>query len=222
MSVLGSLNANIERNSRGFLYLVAIPAVLPAGVDLEAKYRGYFDQFLAAASWTDLKAGVNPYANITAEGLSYKLKQNRLQGESQAQAKHDIGIIDTDATAEFTIIDVDPKKFADVFSLDADELISVAAAAGTPGFDLAMIGGQTTVKRFMALWRAADQAVDGQYEMFLWPRCTISGDTELKLNKKDRVEGKLILTAEEDFNLLNAKGQPEKCLYFKPNAQPTA
>ena len=218
MSVLGSLNSNIERNSRGFLYLVPIPAVLPAGANLAAKYRGYFDQFLEAASWTTLKAGLNPSANITAEGLSYKLKQNRLQGESQAQAKHDIGIIDTDATAEYTIIDVDPKKFADAFSLDSDELISVAAAAGTPGFDLAILGGQSVPKRFMALWRAPDQAVPGQFEMFLWPRVTISGDTELKLNKKDRVEGKLILTAEEDFNLLNANNLPEKCLYFKPNA----
>jgi hypothetical protein len=218
MPVLGSLNSNIERNSRGFLYVVPIPAVLPAGVNLAAKYRGYFDQFLAAASWTELKAGLNPWANITSEGLALKVKQNRLSGDSQAQAKHDIGIIDTDVTAEFTIIDVEPKKFADSFSLDVDELISVAAAAGAPGFDLAALGGQTTVARFMALWRAPDQAIPGQYEMFLLPRITISGDTDLKLNKKDRLEGKLILTSEEDFNLVNAKGHPEKVLYFKPNA----
>ena len=222
MSLYGSLNTNIERNSRGYLYLLPVPATLPTGANLQAKIRADFDLFLETGEWSDMLEAVKAYGNITADGLQAKFKQNRLQGESNNQSKHDIGIEDLEATADFTLIDVDPKKFADLFALDTDEMISGAASSTAPGFDIAALGGQTVPKRFVALWRAADGNISGEFEMFLWPRVTISPDTELKLSKKERVEGKFTLTAEEDFNVLNARGFPEKCFYFKPNAAKTA
>lgn len=222
MSLYGTMNTNIERNSRGFLYLLPVPATLPTGASLQAKIQAYFDLFISVTGWDELDASILPYANITADGLQAKFKQNQIIGESNAQAKHPIGIEDLEATADFTIIDVDPKKFADLFSLDTDEFLSIAASSSAPGYDIAALGGQTVPRRYIAMWRAADGVVPGEYEMFLWPRVTISPDTELKLNKKDRVEGKFTLTAEEDFNVLNARGFPEKCFYFKPTAAKTA
>lgn len=217
-AAIATLNESLKRSGRGLFYLAAYPAIAPTGADWQAKARVLFDLFLASTKWDTLASGVVPFANLNTNGLDVKAKQNMLEWESNVDAKEDVAIIDEDLTAEFTFADGDPKHLATLFNAAADDLVSVAAATGTPGYDLLGLGGQQSLQDLVALYMIEDQQFPGQYEMFLFPKVSSNIDADWKFSKKSVVETKAMIRAKGDYNILNARNKPYKCFHFKPTA----
>lgn len=211
---LTSINANYERMGRGNLYIVARPSSDP-GVDSTARVHGYKALFYAVGdTGVALKSGVKAYANLTADGLSIKSKQNMIEFEPNNGPKHPVGVADTEIDLEFEFADVDAAHVADVFNLSASELIAIAAASGKAGRSFALVGGQSSVTAVSVCYQMPSVLVPGQFDNEIFPRVILSGDSELKLGKKSgTVTLKVKGSALPDTYLLNADGFGESWIH---------
>src|SRR5690348_13306293 len=126
---LTTINASFERTGRGQLYLAAYPTADPgATTSLADEVKGFFGIFYTDGDERKtLKAGVKPWANIDANGLKTKVKQNVVDYDPNSGPKHAVAIADTAITGEVTFADVDPAHLADAMSLATEELLAQAA-----------------------------------------------------------------------------------------------
>jgi len=204
---LTTINAGFEKTGKGNLYLAAAPTTDPGGsTTILATITGYYAKFYAdGTTRKTLTGGVLPWANLDSSGLNVKIKQNTVEVDPNNGSKHPIGIIDTEMSGEITFLDCDPAHLADAFSCTAAELQAFAAASGKAGRKTVLLGGQSILLKYTALYRMPS-LITGEYDHWLFPRIVISPDIDLKLSKKDAISCKLRFTAQPDIYALNADG----------------
>ncbi len=215
---LTSINRSFERSGRGDLFIVAYPTADP-GTDIPTRITGYFANFYTdGAACKALKAGMNPWANLSAEGLKVKCKQNPVEFDPNNGPKHPVGIQDTDIGAEFAFADVDPAHLADAFSTTPEELIAQAAATAKAGRSRVVLGGQSQFNKYLVMYRMPSVLVPGEFDHYLFLRTIFVVETDFDLNKKSPMVCKLKLQCLPDAYLMNAAGFPELAVADIANA----
>ncbi|MBS1729849.1 MAG: hypothetical protein JSS67_03625 [Bacteroidetes bacterium] len=220
---LATINAPFERTGRGQLYLAAYPSADPgATTSLVDEVEGFFGIFYTdGLERKTLKAGVKPWANIDSNGLKVKVKQNVVEYNPNAGSKHPVAIEDTAVSAEITFADVDPAHLADAMSLSAAELLAQAAAVGKAGRAVAILGGQTNLNKYVAMYRMPSILTPGEYDHYLFPRITFNVDAEFDLSKAKVLTCKLMMAAQPDLYIINADGFGEMAFADIANAPAT-
>lgn len=210
---LTSVNRNFERTGRGEFYLAPYPAIDP-GVDMTARLTAFMALFFAdGVACKALKAGVNPWANLTSDGIKVKVKQNRVESDPNQGPKHPIGVQDTEIDGEIGFLDVDPAHLADAFSCSVEELIAQAAAAGKAGRSRVLLGGQVNLTKYVGLYRMPSVLIPGEFDNFLFFRILFNVESDFDLNKKTAVSCKLKFSALPDCYVVNLAGIPEQAMY---------
>lgn len=211
---LTSVNRLFERPGRVEVFLALAPTVdpltTPTGVattDNPLRLIEFYKLFYADGSARKaLKGGVVPYANIDSDGVTAKVKANPIETDPQNGSKHTIGISDFETTIEFPILDFDAAHFADLIGARAEDKVSTAAASGIAGRLSVLFGAQKVPTRVVALLRMPSVLVPGEYDNKLFFRSTMMVDAEEKLQKKNAVNAKVMLSCQNDVFMVDSDG----------------
>lgn len=210
---LATYNGNFQKVGTGQLYLAAAPAADPGSGTLASTIDGYYGMFYQdAAAKKIIKAGVYPYCNLTADGLSQKVKPSTVEFDYNNGPKTKMLAGIDEATVEFAFYDVDAGHLKDVFGLAASDVIAVAAAAGRAGRKIAAIGANANYNNVVALFRMPSVLEPGEYDHFLWPLASFIPEIDVKLSKKDAYNVKVTLGLRPSPYAVNAAGNGIICL----------
>jgi hypothetical protein len=204
---LAALNGNFQKVGTCQLYLVAAPSADPGAGTLASTADGYYGLFYQdAAAKKVLKSGVTPYCNLTADGISQKVKPSTVEFDYNNGPKTKMLSGIDEASVEFSFYDVDTAHLKDVFGLATADLIAVAAAAGKAGRKIAAIGANANYNNVVAMARMASVLIPGEYDHFLWPLASFVPEIDVKLSKKDAYSVKVTLSLRPSPYALNAAG----------------
>ena len=210
---LATYNGNFQKVGTGQLYLAAAPAADPGSGTLASTIDGYYGMFYQdAAAKKIIKAGVYPYCNLTADGLSQKVKPSTVEFDYNNGPKTKMLAGIDEATVEFAFYDVDAGHLKDVFGLATSDVIAVAAAAGKAGRKIAAIGANANYNNVVALFRMPSVLVPGEFDHFLWPLASFIPEIDVKLSKKDAYNVKVTLGLRPSPYAVNAAGNGIICV----------
>lgn len=210
---LATYNGNFQKVGTGQLYLAAAPAADPGSGTLASTIDGYYGLFYQdAAAKKIIKVGVYPYCNLTADGLSQKVKPSTVEFDYNNGPKTKMLAGIDEATVEFAFYDVDAAHLKDVFGLDASDVIAVSAAAGKAGRKIAAIGANANYNNVVALFRMNSVLVPGEFDHFMWPLASFIPEIDVKLSKKDAYNVKVTLGLRPSPYAVNAGGNGIICV----------
>ena len=210
---LATYNGNFQKVGTGQLYLAAAPAADPGSGTLASTIDGYYGMFYQdAAAKKIIKVGVYPYCNLTADGLSQKVKPSTVEFDYNNGPKTKMLAGIDEATVEFAFYDVDAGHLKDVFGLATSDVIAVAAAAGKAGRKIAAIGANANYNNVVALFRMPSVLVPGEFDHFLWPLASFIPEIDVKLSKKDAYNVKVTLGLRPSPYAVNAAGNGIICV----------
>lgn len=218
-------NSNFQKVGAGQLYLAAAPSSNPGGVTptLLQVSDGYYGLFFdVPANKKVLKAGIEPYCNLTADGLSQKVTPATVEFDYNNGPKTKMLAGIDEASVEFSFYDGDTAHMADVFGLAAGDLLAIAAGAGKAGRKIACIGANANYNNVVALFRMQSVLVPGEYDHFLWPLASIIPEIDVKLSKKDAFQIKTTLSLRPSPYALNAAGNGVICMADTADAAATS
>lgn len=208
---IATINKSLKRSGKGELFVFERPTTIPAGATIAQKLSALLVSVMYEdAKLTTLKAGVNAFANITANGFSTKVKQTPLEFESNTDSKETIAIIDTDITGEFEFADINPAHIATVMNANQSELISVAAASGSAGREQVGLGAEMYLTPYVLVYKMPSALFAGQFDHYVYTKATWTVDTDLKNSKKEVSTIKVMFSCQGDEYFQAANG-----LYLK-------
>jgi hypothetical protein len=209
---LATYNSNFQRVGSGQLYLAAAPSADPGSGTLASTTDGYYGLFYQdAAAKKALKAGIYPYCNLTADGLSQKVTPATVEFDYNNGPKTKMLAGIDEASVEFTFYDVDTAHLKDVFGLAAGDLISVSAATGKAGRKIAAIGANANYNNVVAMFRMPSVLIPGEFDHFVWPLASFIPEIDVKLSKKDAYQVKVTLSLRPSPYATNAAGNGIIC-----------
>lgn len=211
---LTKVNRLFERPGRVEIFLALAPTTDPlaaptgvAATDNPLRLKALYELFYTDGLIRNgLKAGVSPWANVEASGITVKTKGNPVEVDPNSGAKHVIGYADFEQSIDFSIIDADVAHLADVTSARSQDRIATAAATGTAGRDTLLLGGVKTPQLVVALLRMPSVLVPGEYDNRLAFRAAFTLESEEKFSKKDAVVVKVGLSVRPDAFMVDADG----------------
>ena len=211
---LTSINRLFERPGRVEVFLALAPTVDPlasptgvAATDNPLRLIEVYKLFYAdGTARKALKAGVKPYANIDADGVSSKVKANPVEVDPNSGSKHTIGYSDFETSIEFPILDLDVAHWSDILGARAEDLVSTAAATGVAGRSTVLFGAQKVPTKVVALLRMPSVLVPGEYDNKLFFRAAMTVDAEEKFQKKNATNAKITLSCQNDVFMVDSDG----------------
>lgn len=204
---LAVMNSNFQRVGSGQLYLATAPSADPGSGTLASTADGYYGMFYTdAAAKKALKGGVNPYANLTANGITFKVKPSTVEFDYNNGPKNKVLSGIDEASCDFEFWDVDPAHLKDVFGLATGDLISVAAAAGKAGRKIVALGAATNYGLVTAMFRMASVLTPGEFDHFLFPLAALVPEIDVKLSKKEGVNIKISMSLRPSPYAFNSFG----------------
>jgi hypothetical protein len=204
---LAVMNSNFQRVGAGQLYLAPAPSADPGAGTLATTADGYYGLFYQDAGIKKvLKAGVNPYANLTANGITFKVKPSTVEFDYNNGPKNKVLSGIDEATTDFEFWDVDPAHLKDVFGMGTSDLIAVAAAAGKAGRKIVALGASTNYGLVTAMYKMASVLVPGEFDHFLFPLAALIPEIDVKLSKKEGVNIKVSMSLRPSPYAFNSLG----------------
>ena len=155
-----------------------------------------------------LTGGINPWGNLTAGGMSLKIKPSTVDFDPNNGPKKKLVTGIEEATVEFEFFDVNPAHLVDMFGAQAADLIAVAATTNVAGRKIAVIGPTANNALYTAMFRTPDPLLSGEFWHWIFPAANIIGELDLKLSKKDTLQAKVTLSLEGSPFMNNAQGFP--------------
>lgn len=206
---LSVANTSQIRSGKGQLFLAAYPAS-NAGTTLTTRAEIYYELFYADGTIRKtLAGGVTPWATLTADGFSLKVKQDQIKFDPNDGAEFVVGIKDTAVTAEFSFGELTAAKLSEVLSSAADTILTTAAASGTAGRTTVAMGSESAIKYYTALYRVESKQFPGEYDNYLLPKVNFEADFDLSLKKGEAVKLKVKAICNPDSNgMVAANGLP--------------
>ncbi len=204
---LTSYNSNFQKVGTGQLYLFAAPSVDPGTATFASTIDGYYGLFYTdAAGKKVLKGGINPYANLNANGLALKVKPATVEFDYNNAPKTTMLAGIDSASVDFEFYDADTAHLKDVFGIGAADLLSISAVSGKAGRKIAGIGANANYNNVVALYRMQSVLVPGEYDHFLFPLASFNPEIDVKLSKKDAFTIKVSLSLRPSPFVTNAAG----------------
>lgn len=200
---LAAANKNWKNVAIGDFFLFPYPAADP-GVSNDLRLNAFFAMLCAdPIARKDLKAGITPYGTMDDSGANFKVKvqtQDFPYNDGSPKEKVETGV--EEASVELSIYEADPGHWADIWGLQAADILTIAATVGKAARQAALMGAPNNNKKYVAFFRGRSALVPGEFDYYLWPRVSFGGDPDIKLSRKDKLQLKLTL------NVLG-------CLYLK-------
>jgi hypothetical protein len=210
---VASVDTSFVRAGTGNLFILDAPTSAPATGTLAQVIDAYFGLFCAdPVAKKALKGGVVPYANLTAEGVTFKVTPTTLEIDLNNAPKVKLLTgIDT-AEVEFEFTDGDAAHLADAFGLNAADIVSVSASAGKAGRKLACMGSGSNYKQVTALYRMPSVKVPGEYDHFLYPLCRMVPEIDIKMSKTGAYKVKVKMSLMPSPYAFNSDGSGIYCV----------
>lgn len=204
---LTSYNSNFQKVGTGQLYLFAAPSADPGAATFASTIDGYYGLFYTdAAGKKVLKGGINPYANLTAAGLTMKVKPAIVEFDYNNAPKSKMLAGIDEASVEFEFFDADTAHLKDVFGIGTADLLSISAVSGKAGRKIAGIGANANYNNVVAMYRMASVLTPGEFDHFLFPLASFNPEIDVKLTKKDAFSIKVSLGLRPSPYVTNAAG----------------
>ena len=206
---LSVANTSQIRSGKGLLYLADYPASM-AGGTLTLKANGYYALFYQdGVKRKALTAGVTPWATLTADGFSLKVKQEQVKFDPNNAAEFIVGIKDTNVSAEFSFGEVTAAKLSECLSSASDTILTTLTGSAQAGRTTVAIGAEGTVKYYTALYVVESKTVPGEFDNYLIPKINFEPDFDISLKKGDALKLKVKAIANPDSNgMVAANGLP--------------
>lgn len=221
---LTTINNSYKRVGPGQLYLAAAPITDPGAATVASTTDGYYALFfgLGKAAKKTLSAGILPWGNLTSSGISLKIKPSTVDFDPNNGPKRTIVTGFEEASVEFEFFDLNPAHLVDMFGSQASDLIAVAAGSGIAGRKIAVVGPSANNASFTVLYRMPDPVLAGEFWHILIPCANIIGELDLKMSKKDALQGKITMSLDGSPFMNNAQGFPVVAIVDSPDAAATA
>lgn len=227
-ALLASAISTMKRVGPGQLYMVPAPAADPGttaslpATDTTAAQKteaGYFSLFYGAAS-ADIRrviTGVSPWATLDNTGLDLKIKPSTVKFDSNTAPVYEMVTGIETATADFTFFELEPAHLVDMFGSQASDLMTIAAAAGNAGRQIALLGSQSYNNGNTVLYRFPSSVIPGEFVHYLFPWASMMADLEIKMSKKDEMKAKVTLQLQPSPFLFNSAGNGVVVITDDPN-----
>lgn len=218
---LTSIVNTFKRVGPGQLYLAPAPTADPGTATVASTTDGYYALFYGAggkAAKKTLTGGVSPWGNLTAAGMTLKIKPSTVEFEPNNGPKTKIVSGVDEASVEFEFFDVNPAHLVDMFGSQAADLISVASAAGVAGRKIAIIGANANNSLYTVLYRTPSPILPGEFWHWMLPAANIIGELDLKLSKNEKYQAKVTMSLEGSPFMNNAQGFPVFAVSDDPDA----
>lgn len=204
---LSAASPLFKRVGPGQLYLAPAPTADPGTATPASTTDGYYGLFYTTpANKKALKAGTTPFVTLEKGGLDIKIKPSKVTFDPNNGPKMEIVTGLDEASAEITFFDLTPAKLVDMFGSQAADLITVAAASGVAGRQIALLGAQSYNTYYSLLYRIPSPTIPGEFWHYLLPAVTMFPDLDLKLSKSDEYKAKLTFQIQPSPYLLNSAG----------------
>jgi hypothetical protein len=205
---LAQANRSYRNAGIGNLFLFPAPTADP-GTDSTTRVKGIFALMYSDDGRKTLKGGVTPWGTHDSGGVEFDVKPRILTydfGDGSPDDKAQIGV--EEATVKLAINDADAAHWADVWGINAADLIAVAATTGKAGRIAALMGNPNSGANYIAIYQQPSLAFPGQFDHFVWPRVSFLTEPKIKFSPKDKVKIDITLQAKGDLFLKATDGSP--------------
>lgn len=201
---IATINSNFEMPGICNVYLLPYPTGSYTGADQAAKIKTLYELIYPDGDIRKGTTKASDYFNLTADGLSCKLKSNAVEVDPMLGSKHPSFYQDFSAELEGSFIDVDVNHFKDIISAGSGAIVTHDAATGSAARSTLLIGGQKKINKYALFIRLqSGNGYTGEFDHYVFPRVVFDLDTDLKFEKKSTLECKFKITALYDSTFID-------------------
>lgn len=214
MTTTATFNRKAIQAAPGYLYLVPTPATVVATTP-DTITKELLENFLVDGTIRGpLKPGVKPWAVLDSNGLNASIKQAPVKVKSNDAPDETIGYEDVAWDGDTTILDVDVKKFKDMLSAAAGQVLTTVASATQAGRETILGGGQRNVTTYLAMYRYESREFPGEFRHIVIPAIVFNLDGASPLSKGKARELKAKFNA-QDSGLLYDPVTSKPVMWFE-------